>query len=145
MRFFQLASKARLVACDAGECEEAILEVTRKDGPSLQILDRLSLGVQQLLYFLDDFIAMGQEQQKQFDVSLKRHLARTLCGRALFRCRKRMNRFPHHDTPPESEAKYWLNRIQVYDVYRMCRCRNPAHWWFYPFSTFFFAASKGSG
>jgi hypothetical protein len=84
VRFFQLTSKSRLVACDAGECEEAILKVTRQDETILQILDRLSLGVQQFLYSLDDFIAMGQEQLEEFDVSVKRHLARTLCGQTLF-------------------------------------------------------------
>jgi hypothetical protein len=36
------------------------------------------------LYSLDDFIAMGQEQLEEFDVSVKRHLARTLCGQTLF-------------------------------------------------------------
>ena len=100
MRFFQLTFKARLVVGDASECEEAILKVTRQKARVLQVLDRLSLGVQQPLYSLDDFIAMGQEQLEKLDMRVKRHLARTLCGWPLFRCRKRTNRFVHHNTPP---------------------------------------------
>src|SRR5499427_857018 len=105
MRFFQLTSKTRLVASDASDCEEAILKVTRKKVTILQVLDRLALGVQQPLYSLDDFIAMAQEQLEKFDMRVKRHLAKTLCGRLLFRCRKRMNRFAHHNTLPESETR----------------------------------------
>src|SRR5262249_12909403 len=84
MRFLQLTSKMRLVAGDASECEEAILKVTRQEGTVLQVLDRFSLGVQQRLYSLDDFIAMGKEQLEKFDVRVKRHLAK----------------LPHHNTPP---------------------------------------------
>src|SRR4030095_628337 len=40
-----------------------------------QIWDRLSLGVQQPLYSLDDFIAVGKEQLKKFDVRVKRQFA----------------------------------------------------------------------
>jgi len=61
MRFLQLASETRLVAGESIECEEAILKVTREKGNVLEVLDRLALGVQQPLYSLDDFIAMGQE------------------------------------------------------------------------------------
>ena len=75
MRFFQLTFKMRLLAGDAGDCEKAILEVTRQERPVLQILDRLSLGVQQPLDSLDDFIAMGEEELEQFDVGVERHLA----------------------------------------------------------------------
>ena len=80
MRFFQLTSKTRLVAGDASEREEAIPKVTRQKGTVLQVLDRLSLGVQQPLDSLDDFIAMGQEELEKFDMCLKRHLARTRSG-----------------------------------------------------------------
>src|SRR5262249_25437018 len=99
MRFFQFTSKTRLVAGDANECEEAILKLTRQKGTVLQVLDRLALSVQQPLYSLDDFIAMGQEQLEKFDVSVKPHLARTLCSWTLSRCRKRMDRFAHHNAP----------------------------------------------
>src|SRR5262245_8855111 len=105
MRFFQLTSKTRLVARDASECEEAILKVTRQKGTVLQVLDRLSLGVQQPLYSLDDFIAMDQEQLEKFDMRVKRHLAKTTLGWLLFRCKKRMNRFAHPILSSESEAK----------------------------------------
>ncbi len=98
MRFFQLTSKTRLVVGDASECEEAILKVTRQKGTVLQVLDRLSLGVQQPLYSLDDFIAMGQEQLEKFDMRVKRHLARTLCGWPLFRCKEWL--FADHNTSP---------------------------------------------
>src|SRR5215471_7955774 len=100
MRLFQLTSKTRLVPSDASGCEEAILKVTREKGTVLQVLDRLSLGVQQPLYPLDDFIAMAQEQLEKFDVRVKRHMAKTLCRRLLFRCRKRRNRFAHHNYSP---------------------------------------------
>lgn len=49
MYFFQLTSKTGLIACDSRQCEEAILEMTRQGETFLQILDGLSLGVQQLL------------------------------------------------------------------------------------------------
>jgi hypothetical protein len=97
MRLFQLTSKTRFVAGDASEPEEAILKVTRQKGPVLQGLCRLALGVQQPLYSLDDFIAMGQEPLKKFDVRVKRHLAKTLRGWPLFRRRKWLNRFAHHN------------------------------------------------
>ena len=72
-----MTSKSRLVTGDATECEEAILEVTRQKPTVLQILNRLSLGVQQPCYFLDDFSAVGQEQLEKFCMRVKRfaHLA----------------------------------------------------------------------
>src|SRR5215470_13919195 len=73
MRFLQLTSKTRLIT-GAGEGEEAILKMTRENGTVLHVLDRLALGVQQPLYSLDDFIAMGQEQLEKFDMRVKRHL-----------------------------------------------------------------------
>jgi hypothetical protein len=99
MRFFQLTSKTRLVASDASGCEEAILKVPREKGTVLQVLDRLPLSVQQPLYPLDDFIAMAQEQLEKFDMRVKQ-LAKTLCRWLLFRRRKRMNRFAHHNYSP---------------------------------------------
>ena len=71
MRFFQLASKARLIAGDARECEKAILEPTRQNNAVLQVLGRLSLGVQQLLDSAGDFIAMRKEELKECDVRIK--------------------------------------------------------------------------
>src|SRR5215510_1710627 len=100
MRFFQLTSKTRLVASDASCCEKAILKATREKGTVLQVLDRLPLSVQQPLYPLDDFIAMAQEQLEKFDMRLKRHMAKTPCRWLLFRRRKRMNRFAHHNYSP---------------------------------------------
>jgi hypothetical protein len=76
VRFFQLTSKARLARGDPSEREEAILEVTRQKGTVLLIFDRLSLGVQQPLYSVDDVITMGQEELEKFDMCLKRHVAR---------------------------------------------------------------------
>jgi hypothetical protein len=73
MRFLQLTAETRLVAGDARESKEAILEVTRKQGTVLPVLGRLSLGVQQPLYSLDDFIAMDQEQLEKFDMRVERH------------------------------------------------------------------------
>jgi hypothetical protein len=90
MRFVQLASKTRWVVGDSGECEKAIVEVTRQKGSVLQVLARLSLGVQQPLNFLDDVIATGQEQLEKLDMRLKRHLAKWVRGWALF---------AYHDAP----------------------------------------------
>src|SRR5262249_29196360 len=70
--FFQLTFEAGLVVCDVSECEETILEVTRQQETVLQIMGRLALGIQQPLYSLDDFIAMGQEQSEKFDMRVKR-------------------------------------------------------------------------
>ena len=104
MRFFQLTSKTRLAVSDPRECEEAILKVTRQKGTVLQVVDRLSLGVQHPLYSLDDFIAMGQEELEKFDMCLKRHLARTRSGWPLFRRKERMKsqaskQFANHSAP----------------------------------------------
>jgi hypothetical protein len=71
MRLVQLPSQARVAGSDRGEREEAILEVARQQCTVLQVLDRLSLGVQDSLYPLDDLIAMDQEELEQFDVCLK--------------------------------------------------------------------------
>ena len=75
MRFFQLTSEARLAVGDPGECEEAILKLMRQKGTVLQVLDRLALRVQQLLYYPDDFIAMEQEELEKFNMRVER-----LCG-----------------------------------------------------------------
>jgi hypothetical protein len=85
MRFFQLTSQLRLAVGDPWECEEAIFKVTRQDGAISQVFERLSLGVQQPLNALDDFIAMGQEELEEFDMCLKRHrraIVRGFCERA---------------------------------------------------------------
>jgi hypothetical protein len=74
MGFFQLTFKARLVVGDVGKSEEAILNVTRQKTGVLQVLDRLSLGIQQPFYFLDNFITMGQEHLEKFDMCVERHL-----------------------------------------------------------------------
>ncbi len=66
MRFFQLTSKTRLALGDPDE--EAIVQVTRQKGTVLQVFDRPPLGVQQSLYSLDDFIAMGKEELEKFDM-----------------------------------------------------------------------------
>ena len=42
--------------------------------PALQVPDRLSLGVQNGLYALDDIFAIPQKQSQQLDICLKRHL-----------------------------------------------------------------------
>ena len=80
MRVFQLTSQTRLVVGDTRECEEAILNVTRQKRTVLQVFDRLSLGVQHPLQLIDDVIATGQEELEQFDMCLKRHLAKTRSG-----------------------------------------------------------------
>jgi hypothetical protein len=64
--------------------------VTRQKGAVLQVLDRLSLGVQESLYSLDDVSATGQEELEKFDVCLKRHRARRRPGRPLFRRKEGM-------------------------------------------------------
>ena len=69
--------KRSLAVADSSEREEAILEVTRQNGTVLEVLDRLSLGVQYALDPLDDFIATGQEDVEQLDMCLKRHPVET--------------------------------------------------------------------
>ena len=78
MRFFQLASEKSLAGGDRGACEEAILEMAGQERPVLQVPDRLSLGVQNGLYALDDIFAMRQKKPQQLDVCLKRHLTKGL-------------------------------------------------------------------
>jgi hypothetical protein len=78
MRFLQSTSKARLIGSDRVEREEAVLELTAQERPILQVLERLSLGVEHALYSLDDLSAAGQKQPEQYYVRLKRHLAKTL-------------------------------------------------------------------
>jgi hypothetical protein len=46
----------------------------------LQVFDRLSLGVQDPLYALDDVGAIRQEELEKFDMCLKRHLTRARSG-----------------------------------------------------------------
>jgi hypothetical protein len=62
MRLVQLTSETRLLAADASECEEAVLEVTRQKRTVLEVLDGLPLRVQQPLDLLDECIATGQEE-----------------------------------------------------------------------------------
>ena len=78
MRFFQLASEASLAGSDRGARKEAVLEMAGEERPVLQILDRLSLGVQYGLYALDDLFAMCQKKPLQLDVCMKRHVTRRL-------------------------------------------------------------------
>jgi hypothetical protein len=73
---------------DPVEWEEAILEVTRQKRAVLQVRDRLSLGVQNPLYALDDLIAMGEEELEEFDMCLEWHLGRTRSSRRPFFRRK---------------------------------------------------------
>jgi hypothetical protein len=58
MRFFQLASETSLAGGDRCPCKEAILEMAGQNRLVLQVLDRLSLGVQNGLYALDDIFAI---------------------------------------------------------------------------------------
>ena len=78
MRGFQLASELSLTGGDRSACKEAILEMARQKRLVLKVPDRLSLGVQNGLYALDDIFAMGQKQSQQLDVCLKRHLTKRL-------------------------------------------------------------------
>src|SRR5215831_4893870 len=90
MRFLQLTSETRLTVRHAGECEEAILEVTGQKRAVLLVVNRFSLRVQQALYALDDLVATAHEELEKFDVRLERHLAETRSGRPLFRRGERM-------------------------------------------------------
>ena len=74
MRFFQLASKTTLAGGERTACEEAILEMAGQKRPVLQGPDRLSLGVQNGFYALDDIFAPQQKHSQQLDVCLKRRL-----------------------------------------------------------------------
>ena len=89
MRFFQLASETFLAGGDRSACKEAILEMAGQKRVVLQVPDRLSLGVQNGLYALDDIFAMRQKQSQQLDVCLKRHLTK---------------RLPRHDAPRDRSA-----------------------------------------
>jgi hypothetical protein len=88
MRFFQLASEASLAGSDHSARKEAILEVAGQKRPVLQVLDRLSLSVQNGLYALDNIFAMRQKKSQQLDVCLKRHLTGD----------------PRHDAPRDRSA-----------------------------------------
>ena len=92
VRFVQLTSKARLLAADSGEPEEAILETTRQQCGVLQILRRFPLGVEQLLHSLDDLVAASHEPSQELDMRRKRHWDATFCASA-------------------HGAQYWLSRI----------------------------------
>ncbi|PWU06597.1 MAG: hypothetical protein C5B51_11950 [Terriglobia bacterium] len=84
MRFFQLASETSLAGGGRSTCKEAFLEMAGQKRVILQVPGRLSLGVQNGLYALDDIFAVRQKQPQQLDVCLKRHLIKWL---------------PHHDAP----------------------------------------------
>lgn len=68
---FQLTSQERLAGGDPGGREEAILEVTGQKGAVLQVLDRLSLGVQYPCDAFADRIAMGEEEMKKVEMGLE--------------------------------------------------------------------------
>jgi len=78
MRFFQLSSETSLAS------KEAILEIVGQKRLVLQVPDRLSLGVQNGLYALDDIFALRQKQPQQLDVFLKRSLTeRQICTHSI--------------------------------------------------------------
>jgi hypothetical protein len=56
----------------------------RQKGTVSQVFDGLSLGVQQSLQPLDDFVATGQKELEKLDVCLKRHLGGPRSGWPLF-------------------------------------------------------------
>src|SRR5690242_9712514 len=66
MRFFQLASETSLAG------GEAIFEMPGQQRMVLEVADRLSLGVQNTLYALDDLFAIPQKHPQPLDVCLKR-------------------------------------------------------------------------
>jgi hypothetical protein len=84
MGFFQLASETSLAGGGRSACKEAILEMMGQNRPVLEVPGRLSLGVQNGLYALDDIFAMGQKKTQELDVCLKPHLTK---------------RLPRHDSP----------------------------------------------
>src|SRR5262249_31262635 len=84
MCLFQLAFQAGLVGGDRSASKEAVPEKTGQNRSGLQVLDRLSLGVQDGLYALDDIFAMRYKKPQQVDMCLKGDLIR---------------RHPRHDTP----------------------------------------------
>ncbi len=73
MRFFQLASETFLAGGGRSACKEAILEMAGQKRVVLQVPDRLSLGVQNGLYALDDIFAMRQKQSQQLNVPMNPH------------------------------------------------------------------------
>ena len=87
MRFFQLASETSLAGRDRSAGKEAILEMPGQKRLVPQVLDRLSLGVQNGLYAVDDIFATRQKQSQQLNVCQKRHLTK---------------RIPRHDAPQRS-------------------------------------------
>ncbi|HUF71656.1 MAG TPA: hypothetical protein VMR74_02035 [Gammaproteobacteria bacterium] len=72
-----------------GEREEAILQVTRQKRAILQVLNGLALGVQHVLYSLDDVVAIGQKRFQELDMRLEWRLART---------------FADHNAPPNESS-----------------------------------------
>jgi hypothetical protein len=90
VRFFQLTSKAGPVVSDPWKGEEAVLDVAKEKGPGLQVLDRLSLGVQHRLYALDDVAATGHEGVEKLEMCPKRHLAGPRSGGPPFGREERM-------------------------------------------------------
>jgi hypothetical protein len=72
------ACATSLARGDCGACKEAIVEMAGQKRLVLQVLDRLSLGVQKGLYALDDLYAMRQKQPQELNVCLKRHLTKRL-------------------------------------------------------------------
>ena len=73
-------SQTRVGGAQAGQREEAIVEVASQQRNVLQILRRLSLGIQQAFDSRDDFIAPGQERAQQLDMRLERHVDEMSCA-----------------------------------------------------------------
>jgi hypothetical protein len=53
---------------EPGEREEGIFEVARQTRAVLQVFSRLALSVEQVLYSLDEVVAMGEEELEKLDV-----------------------------------------------------------------------------
>src|SRR6185437_1320085 len=51
---------------------EAVFEITGQESAVLEVLGRLSLGVEDGFDALDDVFAMGEEEAQEFEVFLKR-------------------------------------------------------------------------
>jgi hypothetical protein len=83
------AFSTSLAGGDRRACKEAILEMAGQKRPVPQVPERLSLGVQNGIYALDDIFAMRQKESQHLDVCLKRHLSK---------------RLPRHDAPRDRSA-----------------------------------------
>src|SRR5690349_853224 len=120
---FELTAQAPLSLGDTRE--EAVFEMPGHERAVLEVCDRFPLSVQHALNPFDDVLPMVEEEVKEFEVRLERHLGQTGSGRPVFG-RKQWRKSQAIDTILSS----WIIVLAVVPLADSACGRKPAgpHW-----------------